>query len=296
MGRAARLAVAALAAFAAAGPRAAASEEAGAGAASAPLVVERVGDDRLRVEARGVSRDALLEALARAAGFTVAVGAGRPAPRTLSLDLPDVPVEEALAAALEGVPYHLHYQASEADGTVALRRVTVGLLPPAPSAPPGPPAGESAEHARRRADREAAPAAEAARSEDERRERLASLRDARTDTEREEAASLMRPDADLEALLAYLRDPSARVRARAAASLGAVELGENAFRATDGLLAALGDADSAVVLAAVDALESVYDVLPDPRIRAGVARLAGHRDPAVRDAAAAFREWTEEEP
>jgi hypothetical protein len=45
----------------------------------------------------------------------------------------------------------------------------------------------------------------------------------------------------------------------------------------------------------VEGLESVYDVLPDPRIRAGIARLTSHPDTDVRAAASSFLEWTEGE-
>jgi hypothetical protein len=257
----------------------------GGASAAPPLAVERLGEGRVRVEARGAPRDAVLEALARAGGFRIEPGAGSPPAATLALELREASLEDALAQALAGVPYHLHYEPDEADGAVALRRVTVGLLPAAAPAADAPPE-------RVRARRPPAPAP----SEDERRARLAALRDARSEADREEAASLMRPDEDLPALLACLRDPGPGVRARAAASLGAVELGEDAFRATEGLLGLLGDADPAVVAAAVEALESVYDVLPHPRIRAGVARLASHPDAEVRDAAASFLEWAEEQP
>jgi len=270
-----------------------------AGAAEPSVVAEPMGldparVDRVRLRAQSAPRDEVLAALAHAARFEIVPGDGRPAPRALTLDLADAAVEDALAEVLAGVPYHLHYEPGE--GGVSLRRVTVGLLPPR----------AGAARSSRPAARDARPVAFATRSGEraearpdyaERRARLEKLRGARSDADRAEAASLMRPDEDLAGLLAYLRDPSAEVRARAAESLGDVELGEDAFRTRDALLEALGDPEPAVVAAAVEALSSLHEVLPDPRIRAGVARVARHPAAAVRDAVAEFRAWADtEEP
>ena len=252
-----------------------------------PIAVERLGEDRVRLEARGQPREAVLGALARAAGIELVEGSGRPAPRTVDVELPDATLEDALARALEGVPYHLHYEAGGPDGSVALRRVTVGLLGAASTLAEADEPAPAPARARR-------PAAEAPASEEERRERVAALRDARSEGDRAEAAALMRPNEDLPALLGHLGDPSAQVRAAAAASLGEVEFGEDAFRAADALIAATGDPDPAVVAAAVEALEAVYDVLPHPRIRAAVAGLGQPADPDVRAAVESFREWTED--
>jgi hypothetical protein len=264
------------------------AEPAGGGADPAALSVELLGDGRVRLEARGVSRDQALAALAGAAGFEVAEGAGRPASAALGLRLPDATLEDALAEVLRGVPHHLHYEAGP-DGAVSLRRVTVGLLPEAR------PALAARVNGRRNHDGPAGAPARA-REEPERSERAAGLADARDEEERTGAIAAMRPEQDLAPLVAALADPSPRVRVAAAGSLGRVELGEDAFRATDALLGALADRDPAVVAAAVAALESVYDVLPDPRIREAVGRLGRPRDARVRAAVDSFREWTEEEP
>lgn len=260
--------------------------------ARADVEVERLGDDRVRLRARGEPREAVLDALAREAGVDLARGSGRPAPYAVSAELADATLEEAFARVLEGVPYHLHYEAGPPDGAVTLRRVTIGLLPAAGSAEEADESAAGAARARRPPD--PPPDVDAPADEDERRERAAALRDARSEAERAEAASLTRPSEDLPALLDHLADPSAQVRAAAAASLAEVEFGEDAFRAADGLVAALDDPDPAVVAAAVGALEDVYDVLPHPRIRAAVARLGRPSDPDVRAAVESFREWTED--
>jgi HEAT repeat protein len=107
---------------------------------------------------------------------------------------------------------------------------------------------------------------------------------------------MMRVEEDLPALAELLAsDPSPAVRAAAASSLGDAEGGESAYRAVDVLLGVLGDGDASVVTAAISALEDLHDLMPDPRIRAGVEALARHGDPKVRGAVASFREWTEDE-
>ena len=107
----------------------------------------------------------------------------------------------------------------------------------------------------------------------------------------------MRAEQQLPDLVEMLSsDASAQVRASAAAALGEAEGGESAYRAVDALLGALGDADAGVVAAAVQALEDLHDLLPDPRIAAAVTPLARHGDARVRKAAESFREWTEDEP
>ena len=255
------------------------------------------------MRARGASRFLVLQELARVARFSIRPGAGTAPPLRLDLDLEGVSVEAALARILGDVPYHLHYEALAAEGgEVALRQ---RHRRPAARRARGA-RGSSARGARRKTQREGrararGPAADGARSapssDEERLAEIEAKRHSRLDDERAEAASLMRAEEQLPDLVLMLSsDASAQVRASAAAALGEAEGGESAFRAVDALLAALHDADPGVVAAAVQALEDLHDLLPDPRIAAAVAPLARHGDARVRKAAESFREWTEDEP
>jgi len=268
--------------------------------------VERLPDGRFRVRCRGASRFLVLQELAGAARFAIRPGAGTAPPLLLDLDLEGVSAEAALARILAGVPFHLHYEADAPGGEVALRRVTVGLLPGAPGPRAAAPAAARGSGGRGEPpsggggkrpsvfDRGARQGR--ALGEEERRAEIDANLHSRSDEERAHAASLMRADEQLPELGELLgKDPSPLVRARAATSLGEAEGGEPAFHAVDALLGALGDADAGVVAAAVAALEDLHDLIPDPRIRAAVAPLAGHTDPRVRAAAESFREWTEDE-
>jgi hypothetical protein len=258
--------------------------------------VRREADGSLRVRARAAPRLAVLQKLTRAAGFAITPGLGHPPPRSLDLDLAGVSVEQALDAVLGDVPHHLHYEV--AGDEAVLRRVTIGMLRTSGAA--AAPGSEAELGAREEKPRLGAPSwadrrAGSQRDEESRRAAIEDGRDSRDETERAAAAALMRPEEDLPQLLEYLAsDPSAAVRANAAGALADVDGGENAFRAADALLAALRDSDPAVVAAAVGALEDLYDVLPDPRLRTGVAALENHTDPRVRAAVATFREWTED--
>ena len=248
--------------------------------------------------ARGATRLELLRELARAAGFAVGAGDSRSLARRLDLDLEAASVEEVLGRVLDDVPHHLHYEPlAPGEGEVALRRVTVGRLPgatppvAAPTAEESPldaEVGERAKPAPR--NREDVP------SEEERRAAIEAGRDSGEPGERARAAALMRPEEALDALLHSLAaDPHPEVRASAAASLGEAEGGETAFRAGEALLAATLDPDPTVAAAAIRGLDEMHDVIPDPRFRARIARLASHPDPRVRGAAASFLEWTEDD-
>jgi HEAT repeat protein len=262
--------------------------------------VTRGSDGRFRVRARGASRFLVLQELARVAHFAIRPGAGSAPPLRLDLDLEGVSAEAALARILGDVPYHLDYGAGEAGGEVALRLVTVGLIPARPEARAGAPpplAGERGGKARTGLQGSPRTPEERALGEEDRLAEIASKRLSRFDDERALAASLMRAEEQLPELAAMLSgDASAEVRASAAAALGEAEGGESAFRAVDALLGALGDSDPRVVAATLQALEDLHDLLPDPRMRAAVAPLARHGDPRVRDAAESFLEWTEGEP
>jgi hypothetical protein len=229
------------------------------------VVVRRQADGTFRVVARGAPRFHVLQELARAAGLVTRPGAGRVASRRLELDLDGVSLEAALGAILGDVAHTLHYEpAGAGSAEVSLRAVTVGAPVPPPIARASAPVGEPGAAGARRSARP------------ERSERPPDTSELAELTER------------------LARDPSAEARAQAADALAAVEGGEDAFRAADALLEALRDSDPGVVVAAVQALEDLHDVLPDPRIRRAVAALARHPDPHVREAVSSFREWTEE--
>jgi len=257
------------------------------------LEVSRAGDGSLRVVARRAPRFRVLQELARTAGFAVSTGVGRPPARDLDLDLRGASVEQALAQVLADVPHHLHYAPSTAKGgEVALRRVTVGLLPAAPPA--------SARRAERLPDDEIEPPSRERRpdppSEAERLAEIERKRGSRDPSERRRAVELMRPEEELATLLEVLAsDPDPSVRESAAESLAEVEGGESAFRAGEALLAATLDPHAGVAAAAIRALEDVHDVVPDPRFRARITALADHADPRVRSAASSFLEWTEDD-
>jgi hypothetical protein len=246
-------------------PAARAPERAAPPAAGPHVLVARAADGTLRVRARDAARFQVMQELGRAAGFATRAGATPVPPRRLDLELAGASVERALAAVLGDVPHTLHYEPSPAGGT-RLASVTVGRTPSP---------GDEARQAPSEVPASAAPADPLA-----------------PEAGREPAPT---PAELPERIDALARDPSADARRRAAAALGAVEGGEAAFLAVDALLAALGDPDPSVVAAAVRALEEIHDVLPDPRIRAAVGPLTGHRDPRVRAAAESFREWTEED-
>jgi hypothetical protein len=266
---------------------------------SGGVAVSAEGGGRYRVVARGAPRFQVLQELARTAGFEIEVGTGDPSPlRLIELDLDGAGAEEALAEILGDVPRELHYEPAAPGADAArLARVTVGLPPPVPIAsatvPPPEPGGEGLVLHPRRGRRGAG----RAQSEEDRLAEIEAKRRSSDPADRARAAELMEPEQELPALLTYLADdPSGEVRARAAESLADVPEGERAFRVREGLLGALRDPDPAVVAAAVTSLEDLYDVLPDPRIRARVLALGGRGDPRVRAAVDSFREWTEDEP
>jgi hypothetical protein len=211
----------------------------------------------------------VLAELARAAGLEMRAPASRASRRRIELELEGASLDAALGAILGDVAHTRHYgPGGPGSPEATLRAVTVG--PPV-----------------------SAPAQEAPE------QRATGAPDPRNgdDAERALAVSSLGPETELAELVGALRgDPSPEVRRHAAEALGGVEGGEDAFRAADALMAALADPDPDVVASAVRALEDVHDVLPDPRIRASVAALAAHRDPAVRGAVAAFLEWTDDEP
>jgi len=261
-----------------------------------------------------------LTALGEAAGFRTEVGAGAPEAAPLLLALESASLEDALAAILAGIPYHVHYEFADGDLSpkrpfegreVVLTRVGVGemaaagaapatAVPPRRPADPGrrgpPPRAEGRRFGSKRAGPDdperARQREEAAARERERAEKVARQWDDPREDVRLEAVELMEPEGeDLARLEALLQaDPSPEVRVAAAETLADGE----AFEVMDGLLGALGDPDPGVVAAVVRGLEDVYGDAPSPRIRERVLELRDHRDPGVREAVTEFEEWIEE--
>jgi hypothetical protein len=246
-------------------------------------------------------RSQVLDALAEAADFGVVPGRGSAAPQRVTVHLESASAEEALAEILAGVPHHVHWERGAADGAVALRRVTVGLLPPPEARGDGRARLGQRLRERRRALAQRTPE-DLERLRVEREERAAErrtwiehLRGSPLERDRARAATLMKPDRDLDSLVGYLlEDDSPEVRERAAESLADAAAGEAALTAAEALLEALSDPDARVITAAVAALEDVHDTLPDPRIRRAVGDLGDHPDPGVREAVDDFVRWTAE--
>jgi hypothetical protein len=223
-----------------------------------------------------------LAALADEAGFAIEGELSEPDARTGRIELRDVTALAALRAVLAGEEYVAHVEPQGSGGST-LSRVTIG-----PAATP-PAAAEPAPAPDARARRDAAPPGdEESPGEAERRALVDRDWQDPRDSVRLEAMEQMEPELDRDKLAELLRaDPSPEVRAAAADLLAESE----PFAATEPLLAALGDRDPAVVLAAVRSLEDVYDAVPNPRIRERVAALREHGDPSVRAAVADFEEW-----
>lgn len=257
-----------------------------------------------------------LAALGEAAGFRTEHAAGAPEGAPLRLALESVPLEDALAAILAGIPHQVHYEFADGDLSperpfegrpVVLARVSVGALPASrgeakaaaalPAGRRGPPPPAEGERSAKRAGREddgerARQREEAEALEREREETVARQWNDPRASARLEAIERMEPEGEDRARLETLlrEDVSPEVRIAAAESLAEGD----AFQVMEPLLAALGDPDPSVVAAVVRGLEDVYSDAPNPRIRERVAELREHRDPGVREAVANFEEWIEE--
>jgi hypothetical protein len=260
-----------------------------------------------------------LAALGEAAGFRAERGAGAPEGAPLLLALESASLEDALAAILAGIPYHVHYEFADGDLSptrpfegrgVVLARVGGGEsaagAPPATAVPApapfdpgrrGPPPRAEGRRLGKRPGRDDDPdrarqREEAAARERERATKIARQWDDPREDMRLEAVELMEPEGEDRARLETLLqdDPSPEVRIAAAETLA----DGDAFEVMEGLLAALRDPDPGVVAAVVRGLEDVYGDAPSPHIRERVLELRDHRDPGVREAVAAFEEWIEE--
>jgi hypothetical protein len=213
----------------------------------------------------------VLEEVAGATGLlTVAFGPGGDPDGRVTFESTGEPIEVVVARALPGVPYSLEPLDVEGRARLALvvgrrreelsparaeRRESVRrVLDPR----------DRAERARQLAEMESEALAKLESSDA--RERIEGVEWADT-------ASVAGYEAVIERLA---NDPDGAVRAAAAESLASADVG-----AVRPLLAALGDADARVVIAALESLEMLGDesIVPD------LAQALDHPDPAVRERA-----------
>jgi hypothetical protein len=247
-------------------------------AASAPVARELQGvrirrqpDGRLRVRAHRAPRGDVLRELGKVAGFAVE---GIPPTGSVDLELESASAEDVLAAVLDAVAHDLEY--APARDEAELVRVVLGPRRARPAAPA----------------REAAPPAKLPTEEAEADPRSRSEA-VRVQAGRDPGERLEGEPRELMASLASAADPG--TRAAAARALGDLEGGEDAFLAAQALLRSLSDRDPQVLAASITALESLHDLIPDPRHLEAVRRLRDHADPEVRRAATAFLAWTDDE-
>ena len=232
-------------------------------------------DGRVTVLSRAAPRATILEELAAQAGFLLELGDLESSPLTLRIE--NLMLERALPLLLRGVPYEIDYAFDRALGRHVVTFLGVGpplmateadTTPEAGDAPATRPDREYRERLFRERLLRAAPI-QAALLED-----LGSY-DAAT---RAEAASEIEAEGPaLDRLLEILaEDPDPRVRAASVEQLG----NAGSHWAVRGLIFALDDSDRAVVLLAIEALESEGDdsVIPD------LEPLLDHRDPVIRKA------------
>ena len=226
----------------------------------------------------------ILDGLAGALHFSLIVRDPVPPGEPLTVEARELPLEEVLGRALEGLPFQIAYDVEPESGRHLVRAVVIGSFRNAVARDPGPEGRLGARLGRRgeRREREAPSAEELARRQEAQKQTEAEIaRDLESSdaATRAEAVSSMRSESDNLPKLSdlMLHDPSPEVRAAAAERLGGVGSNE----AVNALLRGLGDPDPHVVLSAIDALNFAGDetVVPD------LKNLLQHPDPKVREAA-----------
>ncbi len=234
------------------------------------------GDALVSAVGNGAPRGAILAALARAAGFELAIGPEARLEQLLSLRVEHEPLEVALARALAGVSHELFYS-TDASGASRLTHVRVGLEAARSQVAASDGGRRRRGHALPRPER--TPEQHQERAERARRLRVESLENLASPDEalRADAAKWLdvsKADGFEAAKERLLADESPIVRAAAAEALLDSDVG-----AVKPLLQALEDPDSRVVLAALEALEFVGDASTVPQI----APLLKHKDVEVRE-------------
>jgi hypothetical protein len=259
---------------------------------------------RVSVNSNGAERLAILEQLAQKAGFALLEGDLRR--QTLTLQIEDAPLSEALATLLVGVRYGLDFDFDAAQGRHVVREVSVGqpVAAAASAVAVAPPReigrkGEArSKKARRRSPAMSPEESQRMRERDtaEAEAMYPQLLDQLEDPDprvRAEAV-LMLPDFDegmegaegFERVTTLLADDTDRsVRIAAAERLGEFESPE----AVRPLALALSDPDRDVVLAAIDSLEDVDDVSAITHLEL----LLEDQDEEIREAAVSAIEFIE---
>lgn len=237
--------------------------------------------------ANGAARIDLLRALRAEQGFALEIAEGARLGPPLTARLLDAPLDDVLALALAGAPHALRYQ-DLPGGPPRLVEVRVGTSRRDPDPQLGlerPPRGSGLERP--------------ALSDAEHRERYERRQAERTrvlssadPAARAEAAAWIHVDHRTLPLLgdALLGDEVPAVRAAAAETLGEATEEDDEREAADLLIQALDDRDKGVVLAALEALESVGDASVIPRLEP----LLEHPEPEVREQALITIEWVED--
>ena len=259
---------------------------------------------RVSVNSNGAERLAILEQLAQKAGFALLEGDLRR--QTLTLQIEDAPLSEALATLLVGVRYGLDFDFDAAKGRHVVREVSVGQPVTAAAAAVA-----------------AAPPREAVQTGREPFEKARARSAAMSPAERQRMRErgIARAEAVEPQFLVQLEDPDPRVRAEAvllSPAFGEGAEGEERFQRVTTLLAddpdrgvriaaaerlgesespeavrplvlALSDPDRDVVLAAIEALEDVDDVSAVPDLE----RLLEDFDGEIRDAAESAIQYIE---
>jgi hypothetical protein len=278
-----------------AGPQGATA--AGAAASRARGVEIRVAAGRVRLASEQVLQLAILEELAKQAGFELVVGSVTP--RSLTLRLEDAPLLEAISTLLEGVPFRAEYKVDGTTGGHVLARLIVGDAPLAARGPRRAKLEEKVEAATGKSPDEVRSAISRKLAERRREEEPERVRAARAFAERarerqvaaleqlaaadaaQRSAALEDLDPDGEALAQIAEvaksDPDASVRAAAVARLG----DGDSYRAKTALLEALADPAPQVLVAALQALETAGDA----SMLTQIEPFAAHPDPSVREAA-----------
>jgi hypothetical protein len=224
-------------------------------------------------------RFAVLRQVADAAGVGLEVAPDMMPPEgSVTLRVADVPIETILQSVLEGVAYALHYEPDPSTRAPVLTRVALTGLAVGGDA--------SAE--------QATDGLAPAHPGDETPPTIVSLdrlRDPDPEIRASAAEWIPLEPGSFSTLADLLRnDPSAGVRAAAAATLGDAMNKPEEREAEAALLQALHDEDPEVVLAALGALESVGDA----GTARGLAFLLEHPTAEVRKAAADTIEWLED--
>ncbi len=236
-------------------------------------------DGQVTVLSHAAPRAAIIGELAAQAGFLLELGDLEPSLLTVRIE--NLMLERALPLLLRDIPYQIDYGFDPVLGRHVVTFLGVGPPLMATEADSTPTAGDvPAPRSATRSDREYRERLFRERLYREAPIQAALLEDLGSSNPATRAEAASEIDAEglaLDRLLEILaEDPDPRVRAASVEQLGDA----GSHWAVRGLIFALGDSEPAVVLLAIEALESEGDdsVVPD------LERLLDHRDPAIREA------------